>query len=494
MCRYLSVTRRLRCLWHISRKTRNRLAHTTNGNGKGKGKPRTSGGSKGRGKYVAPSAVDENQISSDPIDVTADIRRQVEDNLPDAARLRAQTTLVGSEWSVPVVPWQYLGKDNGIAVVPKQFLPQVIAQVGFTGKSVAAILTEDPDRLGLLGYDRQRVRVKLEVMGTNGERIITNSLKFLVQLGFGEPVSQIMVGEESQMIYTMTRFQCKFPESLGWPSGPLPASMIIAELEKHVPNEAISEIQPRHGDSATFLLHSNFKDTMLKASGRNSIFIKQASPAEELLLLWLEDGTDLVEAIKMAEVDDALGVVRKGASNKPRFAVRFRDPEALKTFAAKYSLFDPSTMGRWKISGIDAAVGTYGLLAWLTARGFKDLDILYVTDGSGVFLASTPGDLKPGFFVQNGTRRQFHFKASNSVAKTQAKQANESERATSAAAAPKAAPKQSERAERQQQFLNSMRAASHARAPKASPKKEASKRPGESTGDTPEPKKANEGI
>ena len=87
-------------------------------------------------------------------------------------------------------------------------------------------------------------------------------------------------------------------------------------------------MQPRHGDSATFLFHSDFKDTILKASGRNSVFIKQASPAEELLLLWLEDGTDLVEATKMAEVDDALGVVRKGASNKPRFAVRFRDPEA----------------------------------------------------------------------------------------------------------------------------------------------------------------------
>ena len=69
-----------------------------------------------------PSAVDENQVASNPIHVTADIRRQVEDNLPDAARLRAQTTLVGSEWFVPVVPWQYLGKDNGIAVVPKQFL------------------------------------------------------------------------------------------------------------------------------------------------------------------------------------------------------------------------------------------------------------------------------------------------------------------------------------------------------------------------------------
>ena len=93
-----------------------------------------------------------------------------------------------------------------------------------------------------------------------------------------------------------------------------------------------------------------------------------------------------------------------------------------------------------------------------------------------------------------GPEDNFTLKASNSVAKTQAKQANESERATSAAAAPKAAPKQSERAERQQQFLSSMRAASHAKAPKASPKKEALKRPGESTGDTPGPKKANEGA
>ena len=153
-------------------------------------------------------------------------------------------------------------------------------------------------------------------------------------------------------------------------------------------------------------------------------------------------------------------------------------------------------MGRWKVSGIDAAVGTYGLLAWLTARGFKDLDILYITDGSGVFLASTPGDLKSGYYVHDGTKRQFHIKALNSVARDQAKQANERANSGSSASVPKAVPKQSERAARQQQFMNSMRIASNTNAPKASPKKEAVKRPADqnATGFTPEAKKISDGL
>eukprot|EP00435_Cladocopium_sp_Y103_P072576 s395_g40.t1 len=163
----------------------------------------------------------------------------------------------------------------------------------------------------------------------------------------------------------------------------------------------------------------------------------------------------------------------------PRYAVRFRTREALSTFATTHGLYDASALGRWKISGIDAAVGTFGLLAFLTKRGFADLDSLYVDDGYGVFLASAPGDFSSGFFVQSDTRRQFHFKAFNSVAREQARKTNENAQASSMSVS-KAAPKQSERAMRQQTLMANLQNAG----PKASPKKAEAK-----SGITPDSKK-----
>jgi hypothetical protein len=143
-----------------------------------------------------------------------------------------------------------------------------------------------------------------------------------------------MQGEEVPMMFTMCRFQCKFPTALGWPEGPIPASLVLTELERHVPSEAVAEIQPRHNDTATCLIHSDFTDTLLRASGKHSVFYKEVSPAQEYLLLWLDDAMSLQDAVKLAEHQDAFGVVRKGHAASPKFAIRFRDVNCLKEFAA----------------------------------------------------------------------------------------------------------------------------------------------------------------
>ena len=79
--------------------------HGLNGNGGSKAK------GKGRGKFPGkPNASNEQQpVEAAPLvptDLHADIRQQVQMALPDAARLRTQTTLIDSEWSVAVLPWQ----------------------------------------------------------------------------------------------------------------------------------------------------------------------------------------------------------------------------------------------------------------------------------------------------------------------------------------------------------------------------------------------------
>eukprot|EP00435_Cladocopium_sp_Y103_P055966 s4_g18.t1 len=429
----------------------NRLVHSAHGHGPPKGK--------GRGKFSQgknPPSVAAPPPNAEPtpaIETTDEIRMAVQALILDAAKIRAQITLVLEEWSVPVVPWQSLGKDNAIAVVPKQALTDVIKNVGFSGKSVAAVLTEKPDRLGLVGYDRQYLRVALSAMGAGGERIQTSAMRYVVQLGWGRP-----------------------------------ASLIMTEIERHVPGEAVGEVQPRQNETATFLLHSDYTDHILKQSGKHSVFYKEVNPVNEFLLLWCDEGTNLQGAVKMADHEDCFGVVRKGSSATPRYAVRFRSREALSTFATAHGLYDASALGRWKISGIDAAVGTFGPLAFLTKRGFADLDILYVDDGYGVFLASTPGDFSSGFFVQSDTRRQFHFKALNNVARDQARKTNENAQASSMSVS-KTAPKQSQRAIRQQTLMANLQNAG----PKASPKKDPNKRKAEAkSGVTPDSKKTED--
>ena len=455
--------------------------HGLNGNGGSKAK------GKGRGKFPGkPNASNEQQpVEAAPLvptDLHADIRQQVQMALPDAARLRAQTTLLDSEWSVAVLPWQSLGKSDAIAVVPKLFLPEVIRQVDFSGRSIAAVLTQDPDTLGLVGYDRKLLRVNLSTLGPGGERVITSAKRYVVQLGWGPPVEQIMQGEEVPMMFTMCRFQCKFPTALGWPEGPIPASLVLTELERHVPAEAVAEIQPRHNDTATCLLHADFTDNLLCASGKHSVFYKEVSPAQEYLLLWLDDAMSLQDAVKLAEHQDAFGVVRKGHAASPKYAIRFRDVNRLKDFAANHSILDVSDLGRWKIYGIDNTVGTYGLLAWLTERGFQKVEVLYVNDGTGVWLATQPGELASGYYVQSGVKRQFHIKALNSVAKEQAKAKNTG--ATSSANP--AIPKQSARAAKQQAFAAQL-SAMQVSTPKRDQPKRKETQP--KTGLTPDPKK-----
>ena len=70
--------------------------HYLNGNGGGKSK------GKGRGKTAGPTAAPHEQQthvvpSTTAADPDADLRQQVQMVVPDAARLRAQTTLLDAE-------------------------------------------------------------------------------------------------------------------------------------------------------------------------------------------------------------------------------------------------------------------------------------------------------------------------------------------------------------------------------------------------------------
>ena len=148
---------------------------------------------------------------------------------------------------------------------------------------------------------------------------------FSPSLGFGDPVTQLMLGSEVNLRTSM-RMAC--------------SSVIAHELERIVPAGAYSEIQPTQGDTATFLLHQDFVNKVLKVSGQNSIFYKDKSTNKEFELLWLEAESSLTDACKLAEHGDVFGIPTKAKSGDARFAFRFQDIEAMKSFAKAHHLPD----------------------------------------------------------------------------------------------------------------------------------------------------------
>ncbi|CAK0851329.1 unnamed protein product [Prorocentrum cordatum] len=111
----------------------NKLMHALHGNGpQGQGKGLGKG--KGKGKKPEAPARDLN----DPADYQAAIR----DAMPEAAKMRVQSTLLQEDWGAEVKPYQTLDSTGGVTVVPTDALPMVLERVVYTAKATAAIVTD----------------------------------------------------------------------------------------------------------------------------------------------------------------------------------------------------------------------------------------------------------------------------------------------------------------------------------------------------------------
>lgn len=177
----------------------------------------------------------------------------------------------------------------------------------------------------------------------------------------------------------------KFPPRFGFPEK-VPASLLTSALEKHVPSDAFAEVVPRESKTVSFLLHNDFVDTVLRASGIGSVFYKlkkqQTDDVEkEMPLLWLDDSYDLDGATKLAEDRTAMGLVEKGNIAAARYGLRFQSLSDLETFA-KYHQIDSSnaSMGRWKLTGIPFEVGLAGAFAFLQTQNWNNIDIIFLAE------------------------------------------------------------------------------------------------------------------
>jgi len=125
--------------WAISGKKRNKYMHCMNGNGPGKGK-------KGKGRSStkgSPSTFPEAFQTTDAEYEDHDLLEQIKAALPQAAIIRAQSTLDPSEWDAPIVSPQLLDHRGGIALCPRDMVLGVFQRVGFT-TAPTAILTSQP--------------------------------------------------------------------------------------------------------------------------------------------------------------------------------------------------------------------------------------------------------------------------------------------------------------------------------------------------------------
>ena len=164
------------------------------------------------------------------------------------------------------------------------------------------------------------------------------------------------------------------------------------------------------------------------------------------------------------------------------YALRFRSQERLVDFAKKHQLVDNSHLGRWKLSGIHASIGLHGLVLFLRERSWKDVESLFLGDGSATFLACSRGEDDPASTnsaeypdscsSKHSTQQRAMQKAANVQAKTPVSAASPSTPLRTA----------SSRRERQAAFLRALVDAG-----------DRDKRPAPAnTGETPEPQRRRE--
>lgn len=92
------------------------------------------------------------------------------------------------------------------------------------------------------------------------------------------------------------------------------------------------------------------------------------------------------------------GLAAQNSKVQPRLAVRFHDPDALRSFAKNNNIDDTSIYSRWRLTGLPAQCGAADVFQLLEARKWEIHEILYVGEHHAVFLASAVGSLSTMHF------------------------------------------------------------------------------------------------
>lgn len=457
----------------------NRIGHMVHGNMfKGAGK---SKGKAGKSKAV-PSVLTAEERESQFL-------QEIQDSLPDAALRRTAPALIDAEWSAPTRHHSDINSLGGVCIAPKSSIPDVLKQVGFTRSPTAMVCTQHPQDLGLRGYPSQEISCNFRIKDSNQTDKVIRVKRHLIQLGFGEGVTQSVDGDLVELDTPMHKITLKFPSTLGWTTEQLTVANISRILSSRIPAPAFDHIVLRLDYSATVMVHESEVGNLLKSSGCEAVFFKLHDSSKlypNTEILWLPCDFTLDDANELAGKDASVyGIVAKNSRFDPRFAARFIEPNDLKTF---HRLEDLSSYGRWRLTGLPLQCGTAGALSLLQKRGWEVKEILYFSETQCSFLAVKKGNTANMYHMSDaGTKCPLHIKAINAVARDEM------------AAEPKAAAVNAstqirstrpDAAQKRNEWLRTVVKQPGLAAP-ASPRQPAqTKRPGEGhTGNTPDGKK-----
>ena len=361
--------------WSLSRHACNKLQHILLGNGApiAKGYGKAKGKSKGSDSVLQPDLLPS----------------RVWEAMPQAAQQRLFPSPIQEEWNVPVKLATQLTSTGGVAFCYRDFIPDVLRNVGYTHNPCAILIVQPPNEVGLRGYPYDAITCQMQTLDADNNQKITLVDRHLVQIGFGDPVLQVASGDVVQFPSCMIRLVVKASPHLGWLPEMVSANMVAKFLDKIVPPGSYADILSRTDTSATCRVHCDHVDSLLRHSGQQGIFVKihkSETFRPEMELLWLAEDTSHTEALQAATVEGAFGLAVKTFPGPPRFAVRFQASDKLQAAAGKLGVPDLSNLGRWKLVGVPESAGPVGALAVLLSKGWEVQEVLYCTPKACVFV------------------------------------------------------------------------------------------------------------
>ena len=92
-----------------------------------------------------------------------------------------QSSLVQEEWEQQTMNWRMLVPQGGVALAPKEVLPEILRNVGYTAKPTAIVITQDPDELGLRAYPRAHIHCRILVATESGGKTEVSVQRWQVQ-------------------------------------------------------------------------------------------------------------------------------------------------------------------------------------------------------------------------------------------------------------------------------------------------------------------------
>ena len=333
-----------------------------------------------------------------------------------------------SPWNSPVLHWQNLTAAGGVAICPREHLPQVLTNVGCSAHPCGVVITQSPEEVHLKGYPRSRIRCTFDICNDDGDRQQVCVERYLVQFGFSSPVSMLAIGETLDVPSTVKKMVAKCSIHRGWPAGQNPSAILADFLAKFIPREAFSEIIARN-NSFTFLCHESYCDVILRMSGRDGIFTKVHGfgDAERMELLWLDKTMSLEDATALVEKHATiLGLAEKGQQGF--LALRFRDYGDMVRFAKETGIEQNFDLQRWKVSGLPVTTGIAGVHQLLHSLKWEVEEVVYQDTDRVVFTCSSKGKSEQAHFTCEGQPRLVRFKALNASARRAAATENKDDK------------------------------------------------------------------